>query len=221
MKAKRLAIILVAMFVFTPLVAFGSYIDFVGNGGDYTATLYSDGTFAGSGAITRVYGGQTDLNAGQYFNVTNGYYTFQTGVLSGGGVGGSFDLYGGIPDAQIADGTKLATGYFTVANLTVFNGLFSFTGFVTDTKADALVDFFYANRPLGWTGNVVANGMENLRIEGFVESVATIDSRVPTQTFDVASSDFVNQPVPEPGTLLLLGSGLVGLAGLGRKKFKK
>jgi len=36
-----------------------------------------------------------------------------------------------------------------------------------------------------------------------------------------ASTGTNETPVPEPGTMMLLGSGLVGLAAWGRKKFRK
>jgi len=36
-----------------------------------------------------------------------------------------------------------------------------------------------------------------------------------------AKSGYKTAPIPEPSTILLLGSGLIGLAGYGRKKFFK
>jgi len=39
--------------------------------------------------------------------------------------------------------------------------------------------------------------------------------------FDDIVAAMAPSPVPEPGTILLLGIGLIGLAGWGRKKFKK
>jgi hypothetical protein len=46
----------------------------------------------------------------------------------------------------------------------------------------------------------------------------SVDSQSTSFNF---SNGTTASPVPEPATLVLLGSGLIGLAGFGRKKLKK
>ena len=68
----------------------------------------------------------------------------------------------------------------------------------------------------------------NLGSNSFADVIASLTNTglrigIHVQGFASGGSEsFVNNPVPEPATMLLLGSGLIGLAGFGRKKlFKK
>ncbi|MBU0988167.1 MAG: PEP-CTERM sorting domain-containing protein [Proteobacteria bacterium] len=59
---------------------------------------------------------------------------------------------------------------------------------------------------------------------GIVGCPSSNDPAPKVTTSSVVTTSQINDgvyPVPEPATLILIGSGLVGLAGFGRKKFKK
>ncbi len=74
------------------------------------------------------------------------------------------------------------------------------------------------------SGGTLAAGNHEFRVYASILSDSLVDGYMGgfgSYNFDFQLADTTTNPVPEPGTMLLLGSGLVGLVGYGRKRFKK
>lgn len=94
-----------------------------------------------------------------------------------------------------------------------------FSGFYKDALAGVLVDGDFAPTVITFDFTLPAGGILNDDIMPFkVGYWSTLEQG---NNFGQLSKELDGNQVPEPGTLLLLGGGLVGLALYGRKSFKR
>jgi hypothetical protein len=201
----RKFILLATLALCLPIAAYAnSGVDFTNSGGTLTG---SNSGFSLTGSTLIAVNG---LNGGGLITGNLGSVVFTTGALTTGSLqmGGSF----------AAGGTFTITGNGTngIPNGTIFSGTFS--GPVTwtlVTLANGTHNYTLSGSLTGTLSNVSTNGVTvQLTIntgKGFFNGSTQISS---------GDTNIENVVVPEPGTLSLLGTGLIGVAGALRKKFK-
>jgi hypothetical protein len=196
-----------------PMAAFaGNSVDFTNSGGTLTGS--SAGLSLSGSELIAVNG----LNGMGLTTGNLGSVSFSTGALMSGSLQGQLGP-GGTPDPSFFAGG----GSFVITSNQTINGVPA--GILFQGTFDG---------PVSWTMVKLANGTYNYTLTGTITGTwyngttvfgATVQLTINTSkpfdgTTTISSGDTNIATVPEPGTLGLLGTGLVGLAGLLRRKMK-
>jgi len=189
----RRVLLLTLLALALPMMAFASSSIDISNAG---------GTITGSSAGLSLTG-STLFKYGSAVGSNLGSVSFTTGAFTSG-------------DAQMG-GTLAAGGTFTITgngtngvpNGVIFSGTFSSASWVLVTLPNGTHNYILEGAIMDASGRVGGTAQLSVNIgKGFFSGTA-----------DLSSGD-TNLSVPEPGTLGLLGTGLVGLAGVLRRKFR-
>jgi hypothetical protein len=200
---KKVAL-LVALVVALPFTAFAGQIDFTNSGGLLTGS--SSGLSLSNSTLIAVNGLS---GGGLVAGINLGTFSFSTGALTSGSLqgGGTFAAGGSI--------LIVGNGINGVTAGTIYSG--SFSG------------------PVQWTLTTLANGTHNYILTGVI--TGTLGKSTPAQGATVqltintgkgwfngkvkgSSGDTnISSVTPEPGTLLLFGTGLLSVAGVLRRRF--
>jgi len=201
------AVLLVLLALALPVTAFaGSSIDFTNTNGTLSGS--SAGLTLSGSSITQITGWNGQTYSGNLGTYSLSIGALTSGTLSMGGTfsGGSITLVGngtdGLPNGTIFSGTF--TGPVTLTLQTLANGTHQYT-----------LSGFFNGTLNGPNGSVNASGNTYITLNtgsGYFNGNWKIQGGYTTINTGI---------VPEPATLGLFGSGLVGLAILFRHRAKK